>query len=90
MKKIVYIVGLAVLASCSSGGEEKGIQDDQFCKCLEVGDELNAFSSEVLDRTPTPEDQEKMKVLREKKKEACKNYETMSGEEMMKRKMMCK
>ena len=83
---IIPFVMLAILWACS--GEEG--KDEQFCKCMEVGDELNKFSSELLKRQPTAEDAKKMKELRVKSKKECSKYYEMSGDEMKKRKKACK
>lgn len=83
---LVPIVFSTLLFSCS-GGQEK---DAQFCKCMKVGDELNTFSAELLERQPTAEDAKKMKQLREKSKKECSRYYEMSGAEMLKRKKACK
>ena len=74
------------ISSCSSDAEEK---DDQFCKCLQVTEELNDFSSKLFDREVTKEDVTKMVSLKEAKKKECKDYQEMSGEEMLKRKELC-
>lgn len=78
---------LIFLGACSGEGDSK---DEQFCRCMEVGDELNKFSSELLERQPTAEDAKKMKELREKSKKECSRYYEMSGEEMRKRKSACR
>lgn len=87
----ISIVG--VLSACSSGsGEqvEEGIHDKQFCECIKVSEELDKFSSELLERTPTEEDAKEMKRLRAQNEKECSKYYMMSGEEMLKRKKMCK
>ncbi|GAB5416946.1 MAG: hypothetical protein Crog4KO_18130 [Crocinitomicaceae bacterium] len=78
---------MAILWACSSDGGEK---DEQFCKCMKAGDELNKFSAELFERQPTAEDAKKMKELKSKSKKECSDYYTMSGEEMLKRKKACK
>lgn len=57
---------------------------------MKVSDELNKFSSELLERTPTEEDAKEMKRLRAQNEKACSKYYMMSGEDMLKRKKMCK
>lgn len=78
---------LTVLWACSGDDAEK---DEQFCKCMEVGDELNKYSAELLERQATAEDAKKMKELRDQSKKECSKYYQMSGEEMLKRKKACK
>lgn len=69
---------LFVLAACGSG------EKTPFCKCMEAGDELNAYSAEVLDKSEiTEKDQSKMKELRATKDKLCKDYKTMGGAEML-------
>jgi hypothetical protein len=84
MKKALFFVGLiAVLSSCGSG------KDEQFCKCLKAGDDLNAHSVELFDGDITKEQAEKQQKLIKTKKQACENYETMKGPEMLERKKKC-
>jgi len=85
---IVPLFLFLFLGACSGGeGDDK---DEQFCKCIEVTDELNKYSAELFERQPTAEDAKKMKELREKSKKECSRYYQMSGEEMRKRKSACK
>lgn len=83
---IVPLALLGVLWACSGEGDK----DAQFCKCMEVGDALNKYSADLLERQPNAEDAKKMKELRAQSKKECSDYYTMSGEEMMKRKKACK
>lgn len=78
----------ALVFACSSEETEK--KDERFCRCMETADKLNKFSAELLERTPTKEDAEKMKKLRDENERVCEPYYTMSGEEMLKRKAACK
>jgi hypothetical protein len=74
---------LFVLAACS--GEKT-----PFCKCMEAGDELNAYSAEILDQSQIDEKVEsKMNELKATKEELCKDYETMGGAEMLKLREDC-
>lgn len=83
MKKKLFFVGtLVILSSCGS-------KDNQFCSCLKAGDELNAHSVQLFDGNISKEKAEKQQKLIKAKKEACKNYETMTGPEMLKRKKEC-
>jgi hypothetical protein len=84
LKSIIYLVCIAgLLTACNQ-------RDEAFCTCLTVGEELNEFSSDLLlKENITLEDNQKMQSLKEKKGKACKAYETMSGDEMLKKKSSC-
>jgi len=57
---------------------------------LEAGDKLNQHSAELLQKeTLTDEDQSKMTALKKAKEKECVDYQTMSGEEMLKLKESC-
>lgn len=81
MKYLLPII-VFLVAGCSA-------KEEQFCQCLEAGEELNTASHEFMTKTPTAEDQENIKILKDKKKEACANYQEMSGEEMRSKKEAC-
>lgn len=81
-------IGMIAITGCSSD-ETESINDPQMCDCLEAGETLSNFSSQLLGKEPTVEDQAKMKELKEAKAKACENYQMMSGEEMLKRKTEC-
>jgi hypothetical protein len=83
MKKIIFLSSILIVVSCSS-------KDEQFCKCLKAGDELNAFSSKLFDKEITPKMQKEMQKLRSTKASACKNYQTMDGKKMLELKEECK
>ncbi len=72
-----------MLSACSS-------KDEQFCKCLKAGEELNDFSSKLLSGEITSEKAEKLKSLKEVKKKECVDYQLMSGKEMLEKKASCK
>jgi hypothetical protein len=73
-----------VLAACGSG------EKTPFCKCMEAGDELNAYSAEILDQDEIDQDAEsKMSELKAKKDKLCKDYETMGGAEMLELREAC-
>lgn len=50
-----------MLSSCNT-------KDEQFCKCLKAGEELNDFSSKLFSGDITAEKAEKLKGLKEAKK----------------------
>jgi hypothetical protein len=81
MKRTLIFAGL-LLFSCSG-------KDTQFCKCLEAGEALNNFSSELFQEDMDQAKADKLNKLKEAKQKACANYQTMSGEEMLKRKKEC-
>ena len=82
MKSCMYLSVFILLFSCSS-------KDEQFCDCLKTGKELNDFSSSLFTQVITSKIQQQMISLKDKQKSACKDYQTMSGEKMMKLKAEC-
>ena len=75
---------LFLLAACGSG------EKTPFCKCMEAGDELNAYSSQLLEKAEiSKEDESKMAELKATKEELCKEYKMMSGAEMLKLREDC-
>ena len=72
-----------MLSACSS-------KDEQFCKCLKAGEELNDFSSKLFNAEITFEKAEKLKGLKSVKKKECADYQLMSGKEMLEKKASCK
>lgn len=64
--------------------------EDSICECIRVSDDLLVKYDSLDGKTPTEEDQKEVKALIAKKKEKCKEFELMSGPEMMKRKESCK
>lgn len=85
IKTTLSIALVGVLYACSN--EET--KDPQFCECMKIGEKLSDYSSDLLERTPTEEDEKKMQELREKSTRECGKYYRMSGEEMLKRKKLC-
>ena len=75
------LVPALLLVACS--------QNTPFCDCIEKGEALNNFSTSLFDKEVTSEDEEKMKSLKEEKEKACADYQTMSGEEMIKLREDC-
>ena len=66
-----------------------GSKDTKMCDCLEVSDRLNQLSSELLINDVTPAQKKEMKSLQKQKDKKCKDFQTMSGEEMLKLKEDC-
>ena len=57
---------------------------------MEAGDELNAYSAEILDQSEIDEKTEaKMNELKATKDKLCKDYETMGGAEMLELREAC-
>ncbi len=81
---------LLTLVWACSGEEGKGVDDPQFCKCIQVTDKLNKFSAELLERQATEKDVKTMKKLKGARDKECTRYYKMSGEDMLKRKESCK
>jgi maleate cis-trans isomerase len=81
MKKSAIVV-LLIIASCSS-------KDPKMCECLEAGEKLNQFSSEIMMKEINANDAKKMQTLKANKAKKCADYQEMSGEEMLKRKAEC-
>lgn len=82
MKKALISGMVLLLTACNS-------KDDQFCKCLKAGEDLNAYSNKLLTEEVTQEKADKLKVLKDTKKKECADYQTMKGDEMLKRKAEC-
>lgn len=82
MKKIIPFAFFILLLSCNS-------KDEQFCKCLHAGEELNDFSSKLFTEEITEEKATKLKTLKSNKKKECADYQTMAGEEMLQKKSEC-
>ena len=83
MRLFIYISFLT-LFSCSSQ------RDEQFCRCLESSEALNAKTKEVLDAPGINKDQEsELKKLREQKTKDCANYTEISAEESSKLRDAC-
>jgi len=83
MKLLFIFTSIIVLSACSS-------KDEQFCKCLKAGEELNDYSSKLFSGEITTEKAEKLKSLKEVKKKECVDYQMMSGKEMLEKKASCK
>jgi len=83
MKKISLSLVVLILTACHS-------KDEQFCNCLHAGKELNNYASTLFNQHISKEMAAKLIELKKAKKQACADYQTMSGEEMMKKKAACK
>jgi hypothetical protein len=81
MRNLVFI-SLSLLVSCKT-------KDTKMCACLEAGEKLNKLSAKLLTTEVTEAQKDAMLKLKAIKKEKCKDFQTMSGEEMLKRKATC-
>lgn len=70
-----------VISSCS---------EDSICDCIRASDELTSKYDELRTKKLTEKGQKEVKELIQTKKAKCKEFELMSGPEMMERKADCK
>ena len=83
MKKVVVLYVLLIFYSCSQ-------KDEKFCACIDESESLNTLNQKILrgDSINT----ESIKEVKEqinRKKDACKDYEYMTGPEMLELKKSC-
>jgi len=80
---IFAIIALSslILSSCS---------EDSICDCIRASDELTNKYDQLRTKKLTTEGQKEVKQLLQTKKAKCKEFELMSGPEMMERKASCK
>lgn len=64
--------------------------EDSICECIRSSDQLLLKYESLNGKTPTKKDQEEVKKLIAEKKSKCKEFEKMSGPEMIERKSSCK
>lgn len=83
MKNSIVIISLFLLGACNS-------KDEQFCKCMKAGEDLNEFSESLFNGEMTAEKAQKMKDLKAVQSKECIDYQTMKGPEMLKKKAECK
>lgn len=83
MQRLILICSLFwIIGACSS-------KDEAFCNCLKAGEAFNAQSERMLEDQTNPAEREKYKQLRKKKEESCRDYRTMDGPTMLKKKQAC-
>nr|WP_294859113.1 hypothetical protein [uncultured Fluviicola sp.] len=70
-----------ILSSCS---------EDSICDCIRASDELTNKYDQLRTKKLTVSGQKEIKELIKTKKAKCKEFELMSGPEMMERKASCK
>jgi hypothetical protein len=74
---------LLVLISC-------GNKQEKFCSCLNAGEALNNYAQKMLKEELTSAKVKKLTELRQMKKEACNDFETMAGDQLLQLKAACK
>lgn len=79
----IFIILVALSLTACSG------RDDKMCDCLAISDKLNILTAEALQGEITQEQKETIFKVRAEKEEKCKDFETMSGEKMLKMKATC-
>lgn len=79
--RLGFFILILLISSCKS--------DQKICKCLEAGDKLNRLSAELLEKEVTVSQKSEMKKLKANQELLCKDFQEMSGEEMLKRKAGC-
>jgi hypothetical protein len=80
--KSISLFALLFFTACSS-------KDEQFCQCLNAGQELNRYTQQFFDRMPSSYEEERVKELKGIKSNACKDYQLMSGKIMRQKKVEC-
>lgn len=80
----ILILSVAILSFTACSG-----RDDKMCDCLEVSEKLNTHTAEALQGEINQDQKEVIFKLRAEKAEKCKDFETMSGEKMLKMKATC-
>lgn len=84
MKRSIFAIltlSSLILSSCS---------EDSICDCIRASDELTNKYDQLRTKKLTAEGQKEVKELIKAKKAKCKEFELMSGPEMMERKASCK
>lgn len=82
MRIIFIAIGFLTFAACAP-------RDKQFCECIEISKEFNELTQKGLSGDLSKEELNKARQLQKQKSKICADYETMSGEEMMKKKATC-
>ena len=72
-----------ILFSCSQ-------KDEKFCACIDESESLNTLNQKILrGESINSESIKKVKDQIKRKKDACKDYEYMTGPEMLELKKSC-
>jgi hypothetical protein len=77
----VFALFSVVISSCS---------EDSICECIRASDQLNSKYDQLRTEKLSVKGQKEVKELLQTKKAKCKEFEQMSGPEMMERKASCK
>lgn len=79
---LTLLLGVCILSACNS-------KDTQFCNCMEVSNQFNKISNNILKTGSNPSLEKEFKSLKLKKSKTCKNYLEMGGKEMLEKKAAC-
>lgn len=63
--------------------------EDSICDCIRASEELNAKYDQLRTKELSEKGQKEVKELLQTKKAKCKEFEQMSGPEMLERKASC-
>jgi hypothetical protein len=81
--RFLAFLSISVLLMTSCG-------EDSICDCIRASDELTNKYEELRTKKLSVKGQKEVKELIQAKKAKCKEFELMSGPEMMERKSSCK
>ena len=79
---LTAIVSLLLSVSCST-------KDEQFCRCLELGKELNQASSKALSGALSEDQAKKVKGLKSRQKKECSSYHQLDGVKLKELQQAC-
>ncbi len=79
---LTAIVSLLLFVSCST-------KDEQFCRCLELGKELNQASSKALSGALSEDQVKKVKDLKSRQKKECSSYYQLDGVKLKELQQAC-
>ena len=83
MHYLLLLFTSLILFSCSQ-------KDEKFCACIKESESLNTLNQKILrGESITSESIKEVKDQIKRKKDACKDYEYMTGPEMLKLKKSC-
>ena len=83
MHYLLLLFTSLILFSCSP-------KDEKFCACIKESESLNTLNQKILrGESINSESVKEVKDQINRKKDACKDYEYMTGPEMLKLKKSC-
>ena len=83
MHYLLLLFTSLILFSCSQ-------KDEKFCACIKESESLNTLNQKILPgESINSESVKEVKDQINRKKDACKDYEYMTGPEMLKLKKSC-